>query len=52
VHILVDVAADRLRDDIVDLLIRAGHTIERGAVTDAKSFDLALVGSGGGPLRS
>ena len=44
-HILVDVVADRLHDEIVDLLVRAGHTIERGRVSDAVSFDLALVGT-------
>jgi DNA-binding response OmpR family regulator len=45
VHILVDVAADRLCAEIVELLVRAGHTIERGAPTKLKTFDLALVGS-------
>lgn len=44
-HILVDVAADRLCAEIVALLQRAGHTVERGAPTRAKTFDLALVGS-------
>jgi len=44
-HILVDVGSDRLTGEIVDLLRRAGHTIERGAPTEARSWDLALVGS-------
>lgn len=44
-HILVDVASDRLRDEIVDYLIRAGHTIERGSATTCAHFDLALVGT-------
>jgi DNA-binding response OmpR family regulator len=45
VHILVDVAADRLCAEIVDLLQRAGHTVERGTPTRSKQFDLVLVGS-------
>lgn len=45
VHILVDVAHDRLRADIIELLERGGHTIERGAASTAKPFDLALVGT-------
>jgi two-component system, OmpR family, response regulator len=45
VHILVEVANDRLCREIVDVLVRAGHTIERGAPTRAKQFELALVGS-------
>jgi DNA-binding response OmpR family regulator len=45
VHILVEVANDRLCREIVELLVRAGHTIERGAPTAAKQFELALVGS-------
>jgi DNA-binding response OmpR family regulator len=45
VRILVDVAADRLCAEIVELLQRAGHEVERGAPTSAKVFDLVLVGS-------
>ena len=44
-RILVDVAADRLCAEIVELLQRAGHEVERGAPTSAKVFDLVLVGS-------
>ena len=44
-HILVAVSNDRLCREIVELLTRAGHTTERTAVTSAKQFDLALVGS-------
>lgn len=44
-RILVDVAADRLCAEIVELLQRAGHTVDRGAATRGKTFDLALVGS-------
>lgn len=44
-HILVDVASDRLRDEIIELLVRAGHEITRGTPTRDRPFDLALVGS-------
>jgi two-component system OmpR family response regulator len=44
-HILVDVASDRLKAEIIDYLVRAGHTIERGSATTCKHFDLALVGT-------
>ncbi len=43
--ILVDVAADRLRADLVELLERAGHTIERATAAPHKPFDVALVGT-------
>jgi DNA-binding response OmpR family regulator len=45
VKILVDVSADRLRAEIVELLERAGHTVEHGPPTKRREFDLALVGS-------
>jgi DNA-binding response OmpR family regulator len=45
VHIVVDVAADRLRAEVIELLERAGHTVERGAAAACKRFDLALVGT-------
>lgn len=44
-HILVEVADDRLKAEILDYLARAGHTIERGSATTCKHFDLALVGT-------
>lgn len=44
-HILVEVADDRLKAEILDYLARAGHTIERGNATTCKHFDLALVGT-------
>lgn len=44
-RILVDVAASRLEAELLALLTRAGHTIERGPATAARPFDLALVGS-------
>ena len=43
--IVVDVASDRLRAEIVELLVRAGHTVERGAAGTCRDFDLALVGT-------
>lgn len=44
-HILVDVTNDRLKAEILDYLVRAGHTVERGNATTCKHFDLALVSS-------
>ncbi len=44
-HILVDVAAERLRAELIELLERAGHTIERGAPTPNKRFDVVMVGT-------
>ena len=44
VHVVVEVASDRLCADIIDLLVRLGHTIERGSAA-GKRFDVALVGS-------
>jgi len=44
-HILVDVAAERLRAELIELLERAGHTIERGAPTPGKRFDVVMVGT-------
>jgi DNA-binding response OmpR family regulator len=45
VRILVDVASDRLRTELVELLERAGHTIEYGEPSRTRPFDLALVGT-------
>ncbi len=44
-HILVDVMSDRLCAEVIDVLTRAGHTVERAAATATRRFDLALVGS-------
>ena len=44
-RILVDVASDRLRAELVELLERAGHTIEYGEASRTRPFDLALVGT-------
>ena len=43
--VLVDVSNDRLCREIVDVLERAGHSIERGVATASSVFDLALVGT-------
>ena len=45
VRILVDVASERLCAEILELLERAGHEVERGALRPGKTFDVALVGS-------
>lgn len=44
-HIVVDLAGDRLQAEVVDLLRRAGHTVDRGAAAACERFDLALVGT-------
>jgi DNA-binding response OmpR family regulator len=45
VRIFVDVPDERLCREILDVLERAGHVIERGAAWRTATFDLALVGS-------
>jgi len=44
-RIVVDVASDRLQAEVVELLERAGHTLERGSALTCPVFDLALVGT-------
>lgn len=44
-RILVDVASDRLGNELLELLARAGHDVERGRATASRAFDLALVGT-------
>lgn len=44
-RIVVDVSSDRLRDDVIELLERAGHTLVRGSVLTCPAFELALVGT-------
>ncbi len=44
-RILVDVAIDRLGTELVEMLERAGHTVERGKPTAEKQFDLVMVGT-------
>lgn len=43
--IFIDISNQALCREIVDVLERAGHTIERGAISPASTFDLALVGT-------
>lgn len=42
-RIVVDVAERRLHGELVELLERAGHLVERGAATAERPFDVALV---------
>src|SRR4051812_19243807 len=45
-RILVDVANGRVSAELLDTLVRAGHTVERGtAAVSAKRFDVIVVGS-------
>jgi DNA-binding response OmpR family regulator len=44
-HVLVDLADPRLIREIVEILERAGHSIERGSASADKQFDVALVGT-------
>jgi len=44
-RIFIDLSNEALCDEIVDVLVRAGHAIERGAISPASTFDLALVGN-------
>jgi DNA-binding response OmpR family regulator len=43
--IFVDVSNAALCAEILDVLVRAGHAIERGVVGPGSAFDLALVGT-------
>jgi DNA-binding response OmpR family regulator len=43
--IFLDISNQALCREIVDVLERAGHAIERGAISPASTFDLALVGT-------
>jgi DNA-binding response OmpR family regulator len=45
VRIFVDVPDERLCREILEMLERAGHTIERGGAWRTGAFDVALVGS-------
>ena len=45
-RILIDVANGRVGDELVELLRRAGHVVERGTATvAAKRFDVIVVGT-------
>jgi DNA-binding response OmpR family regulator len=46
VRILIDVVNGRVKDELVELLERAGHTVERGSANvSAARFDVIVVGS-------
>jgi DNA-binding response OmpR family regulator len=45
VHVVIDVASDRLCAEVIELLLRAGHTVERAPALTCARFDVALVGS-------
>jgi DNA-binding response OmpR family regulator len=45
-RVLIDVTNGRVGDDLIELLRRAGHVVERGsAAVSAKRFDVIVVGS-------
>lgn len=45
-HILIDVANGRVSEDLVEVLVRSGHEVERGSATSTKRrFDVVVVGS-------
>lgn len=45
-RVLIDVANGRLSEELVDLLARHGHTVERGsAAVSAARFDVVVVGT-------
>jgi DNA-binding response OmpR family regulator len=44
-RIFVEVANGALCAEILDVLVRAGHAVERGVLSAASTFDLALVGT-------
>jgi DNA-binding response OmpR family regulator len=43
---LIDVANGRVSEDLLEMLVRAGHTVERGAAqVAARRFDVVVVGA-------
>lgn len=45
-RVLIDVANGRVKDELIDTLVRAGHVVERGTATvSAARFDVVVVGS-------
>lgn len=45
-RVLIDVANGRVKDELVEVLVRHGHTVERGsAAVSAARFDVVVVGS-------
>ena len=45
VRILIDVANGRVSEELLDVLVRAGHEVERGSVATKRGFDVVVVGS-------
>jgi DNA-binding response OmpR family regulator len=46
VRVLIDVANGRISEELIALLVHAGHTVERGAAqVSARRFDVVVVGS-------
>ena len=45
-RVLIDVANGRVKDELIEVLVRAGHVVERGTATvSAARFDVIVVGS-------
>ncbi len=44
-RVLIDVANGRIKEELVEALVRAGHEVERGHAPTAKGFDVLIVGS-------
>lgn len=45
-RVLIDVANGRLNEELIEMLVRNGHTVERGSATvSAARFDVVVVGS-------
>lgn len=45
-RILVDVANGRVSEELIDVLVRAGHEVDRGSATSTRrKFDVVVVGS-------
>ena len=45
-RVLIDVANGRVSEDLLEMLVRAGHTVERGAAqVAARRFDVVVVGA-------
>ncbi len=44
-RVLIDVTNGRVKDELVEALVRSGHVVEKGAATGASQFDVIVVGS-------
>ena len=45
-RVLIDVANGRVKEELIEMLVRNGHTVERGsAVVSAARFDVVVVGA-------